>query len=146
MRRARQRWADEARPRYAAIVAAWAARDKSGTPATQLLDGASEIAQAAADHYLTIQSGILPAAYSSEMLFGAFYNKLVKRKNDPPPLTFLLGYDSEPIHTGCMNRGILPVTPLRETPAVKHGDAKSAVCGHGVWKFAGADYKGRRTK
>ena len=34
MRRARQRWADEARPRYAAVVAAWAARDMCGTPAT----------------------------------------------------------------------------------------------------------------
>jgi hypothetical protein len=27
------------------------------------------------------------------------------------------GYDSEPIHGGCMDRGLLPVTPLRERPA-----------------------------
>jgi hypothetical protein len=32
------------------------------------------------------------------------------------------GYDTGPIHDGCMDRGIYPVTPLRETPAVKRGD------------------------
>jgi pyruvate,water dikinase len=68
-----------------------------GTPAIELVNGASEIAHAAAEHYLTIQSGILPAAYMSETLFGAFYTKLIKRKDDPPSLAFLLGYDSAPI-------------------------------------------------
>ncbi len=95
--RAQARWADEARPRYAAVVGAWAARDLSATPATQLLDGAREIVQAAADHYLTIQSGILPTAYISEALFTNVYNRLIKRKDDPPALTFLLGFDSAPI-------------------------------------------------
>jgi hypothetical protein len=56
------------------------------------------------------------------------------------------GYDTEPIHDGCIDRGILPVTPLRETPAVKRGEHKPPVCRHGVWKFAGADAKRRRTK
>lgn len=56
------------------------------------------------------------------------------------------GYDSEPIHDGCMARGILPVTPLRETEAVKQGKHKPPVCRHGIWKFAGADRKRRRTK
>jgi hypothetical protein len=32
------------------------------------------------------------------------------------------GYDNGPIHDGCMDRGICPVTPLRETPAVERGD------------------------
>ncbi len=48
------------------------------------------------------------------------------------------GYDNGPIHDGCMDRGILPVTPLRETPAVKRGDHKPPCCAHGVWTFAGA--------
>jgi pyruvate,water dikinase len=68
-----------------------------GTPAIELVNGASEITFMAAEHYLSIQSGILPAAYMSETLFGAFYTKLIKRKDDPPPLAFLLGYDSAPI-------------------------------------------------
>jgi phosphohistidine swiveling domain-containing protein len=96
-RRAEARWAHEARPRYDAVIAAWAARDLTTTPATQLLDGTREIVRTAADHYLTIQSGILPVAYESEMLFTAFYNKLIKRKDDPTALTFLLGFDSAPI-------------------------------------------------
>jgi hypothetical protein len=55
------------------------------------------------------------------------------------------GYDTEPIHGGCMDRGILPVTPLRETPAVKRGEHKPPYCRHGVWKFAGADFQNRRS-
>ncbi|HEV3163367.1 MAG TPA: PEP/pyruvate-binding domain-containing protein [Isosphaeraceae bacterium] len=97
MRRAQERWADEARPLYAAVVATWAARDLSATPATQLLDGAREIVRSAAGHYLTIQSGILPVAYMSETIFTRFYTRLIKRKDDPPALTFLLGFDSAPI-------------------------------------------------
>jgi pyruvate,water dikinase len=97
LRRARARWADEARPRYAAVVGDWTRRDLGTTPAVQLLDGAREIGQVAADHYLTIQSGILPVAYMSEMFFTNFYNRLVRRKDDPPALTFLLGFDSAPI-------------------------------------------------
>ena len=97
IKRAQARWADEARPRYAAVVGAWAARDLGATPATQLLDGAREIVQVAADHYLMIQSGILPAAYTSEMFFTNFYNRLIKRKDEPSALTFLLGFDSAPI-------------------------------------------------
>ncbi len=97
MRRAQTRWADEARPRYAAVVADWSARDLSATSASQLLDGTREIVQVAADHYLTIQSGILPAAYSSEMIFNNFYNRLIKRRDEPSALTYFLGYDSAPI-------------------------------------------------
>jgi phosphohistidine swiveling domain-containing protein len=95
--RAQARWTDEARPPYTAVIGAWDARDLSATPATQLLEGAGEIVQAAADHYLAIQSGILPVAYMSEALFTTAYNRLAKRKDDPPALTFMLGFDSAPI-------------------------------------------------
>jgi phosphohistidine swiveling domain-containing protein len=97
MRRAESRWADEARPRYAAAIATLAGRDLTATPATHLVDGTREIVQSAADHYLTIQSGILPVAYESEMLFSLFYNKLVRRADEPTALTYLLGFDSAPI-------------------------------------------------
>jgi Transposase DDE domain len=56
------------------------------------------------------------------------------------------GYDTEPIHGGCMDRGVLPITPLRETPAVKRGDDKPPVCRYGVSTFAGADFKRRAAK
>lgn len=45
-----------------------------------------------------------------------------------------------------MDRGICPVTPLRETPAVKRGEHHAPTCEHGEWTFAGADYKRRATK
>lgn len=97
LRSARTRWADEARPRYAAIVQEWEARNPSTTPAAQILDGAHAIVKAAAGHYLAIQSGVLPVAYMSEAIFTAAYQGLVKRPSDPPALTFMLGFDSLPI-------------------------------------------------
>lgn len=56
------------------------------------------------------------------------------------------GYDNEPIHTGCMDRGVIPVTALRKTPAVVRGDHKPPSCEHGEWTFAGADFKRKATK
>ena len=38
-------------------------------------------------------------------------------------------------------RGIRPVIPLRETPAVKAGKHKPPSCEHGEWTFAGSDAK-----
>ena len=49
------------------------------------------------------------------------------------------GYDNGPIHDGCMDRDVSPVTPLRQTPAVVRDDHKPPSCEHGEWTFAGAD-------
>ena len=97
LRSAETRWADEARPRYAGIAARWAARDLARTPATDLLAGAEEIVEAAASHYVAIQTGILPVSTLSEMAFTFLYNRFCKRAGDPSALSFLLGFDSEPI-------------------------------------------------
>jgi hypothetical protein len=56
------------------------------------------------------------------------------------------GYDNGPIHDGCMDRGVAPVTALRETERVKRGEHKPPCCEHGEWTFAGADYKRRASK
>jgi len=56
------------------------------------------------------------------------------------------GYDNGPIHDGCMDRDICPVTPLRKTPAVVRGDHEPPCCEHGEWTFGGADYKRHATK
>ncbi|MEO8084358.1 MAG: PEP/pyruvate-binding domain-containing protein, partial [Ardenticatenales bacterium] len=97
-RGARSNWADKALPHYGQIAAAWAERDVAAAGAVTLLGGADAITDAAADYYLAIQSGILPIAYIGEALFSIAYNKLAKRKGDPPAVTYLLGYDSKPIH------------------------------------------------
>jgi len=51
-----------------------------------------------------------------------------------------------PFHDGCMDRGVCPVTPLRETPAVKRGEHHGPTCERGEWTFARTDYKRRATK
>jgi pyruvate,water dikinase len=96
MRRAESRWKDEARARYAAVIAQWDARDLTKAPATELLGAARAITREAANHYVTIQSGILPLA-TGDVSFASAYTRLLKRKNDPPALAFLLGFDSAPI-------------------------------------------------
>jgi phosphohistidine swiveling domain-containing protein len=93
---ARQRWEKES-PVYKALVKKWEAADLRTISAVELLDGVRAIVDEAARYYLTIQSGILPAAYMSEAAFTLFYNKLVKRRDDPPAQTFMLGFDSAPI-------------------------------------------------
>jgi len=97
LRSARERWAEQARPHYANVVGAWAARDLATTPATELLAGAREIVKAAAGHYVSIQTGILPAANLGEAAFNYVYNHFIRRQSEPPALTFVLGFDSEPI-------------------------------------------------
>ncbi|MBV9326761.1 MAG: phosphoenolpyruvate synthase [Chloroflexi bacterium] len=94
---AQARWEHGGRPHYANLTARWGAQDLANTPAADMLEGAREIVQAAADHYLTIQSGILPAAYMSEAAFTLVYERLIRRAGEPPALTFMLGFDSTPI-------------------------------------------------
>ena len=94
---AQSRWADQARPHYARVAADWGARDLQAMPASELVKAPREIVRAAADHYLTIQSGILPAAFTSEALFTLAYDRLAKRADDPPAVTFMLGFDSAPM-------------------------------------------------
>lgn len=97
MRSAHSRWAADARPHYASVIAACSERDLDAASTMQLLVASHQIVTVAADHYLTIQSGILPVAYTTETFFTWLYNMLLKRKADPPALTFLLGFDSAPI-------------------------------------------------
>ncbi|GAA2432389.1 PEP/pyruvate-binding domain-containing protein [Actinomadura vinacea] len=93
LRTAPQRWR-EAHAAYAAVIDRRRAVDE--TSAAELLAGVREIVEVAARYYLTIQGGVLPAAYMSESLFASVY-KLAKRRGDPPALTFLLGFDSKPV-------------------------------------------------
>jgi phosphohistidine swiveling domain-containing protein len=94
---AQSRWADQARPRYAKVVADWGSGDMRAMPASDLVTASREIVRAAADHYLTIQSGILPVAFMSEALFTLAYNRVAKRADDPLAVTFMLGFDSAPM-------------------------------------------------
>jgi rifampicin phosphotransferase len=96
LRSSQRRW-QEARSRYAAVVKRWQTVNLTSASAADLLHGAGEITAEAAQHYLAVQSGILPAAYMSESLFTLVYTRMLKRRTDPAALTFLLGFDSAPI-------------------------------------------------
>jgi Transposase DDE domain len=56
------------------------------------------------------------------------------------------GYDTDPIHHGCMDRSVAPVTALKETERVKRGEHKAPRCEHGQWVFSGADFKRKAAK
>jgi hypothetical protein len=56
------------------------------------------------------------------------------------------GYDIERVYGECADHGVVPVIPLRQTPAVKRGDHHVPCCEHGEWRFAGADYQRQATK
>ncbi|HYL42111.1 MAG TPA: PEP/pyruvate-binding domain-containing protein [Ktedonobacteraceae bacterium] len=96
LRTSQTRW-QESRSRYAEVVSRWQATDLATASADYLLTGARDIITEAAQYYLSVQSGILPAAYMSESLFTLVYNRFLKRRNAPSALTFVLGFDSTPI-------------------------------------------------
>lgn len=86
LRTAEARWAEEARPAYAAVTETWEGRNLSAASTTSLLDGAREILDVAGAYYLTLQSGLLPSAYMTEALFSQVYERLWRRRGDPPAL------------------------------------------------------------
>jgi pyruvate,water dikinase len=97
VRQARGIWQRSALPSYVGLTHRWEAEDLAHIPAARLLGGAHEIVATAARHYLIIRTGILPQAFVTDGLFTAAYDRFVKRRGDPPAVTFLLGFDSAPI-------------------------------------------------
>src|SRR5918995_3886149 len=95
-RSVRKRWREYSHPRYRETVEEWEAKPPEDLPANELLAGVRELLDAGAEYYTSVQT-IIPLAASSETLFTAIYNRLVRREEGPPPQTFLLGFDSMPI-------------------------------------------------
>lgn len=96
LKTAKQRWEKE-HGSYIDLVKHWEETDLATASAEYLFNGVTAITNEAAQYYLTIQGGILPAAYMSELFFTIVYDKLIKCHGDPSAPTFVLGYDSEPI-------------------------------------------------
>lgn len=91
------RWLKVGRPRYIATVKRWQNTHWRQFPSEAILDAARDLLEAAIEAYLSLVSGVLPAAWISEALFTFVYDKLIKRQNDPPAPVFLLGFDNLPI-------------------------------------------------
>lgn len=78
---------------FAAAVAEWEQKPVEPLTPTQLLEGARAIFGATCRYYTEIQT-CLPAASTSDVLFTFVYNRLTRRKQDPPASTFLVGFDA----------------------------------------------------
>lgn len=67
---------------------------------TELIDAVGALLDAGTEYYTAVQS-VIPVAATSEIVFRAFYDRLVRRSGDPAGYTFLLGFDSEPLRAEC---------------------------------------------
>ncbi len=84
-----------ARAKFLATVQIWQARDLAALAPSELLAGVREIFTETALYYNMAQSGTIPTSMISEATFGAFYNLLVKRKNEPKTEAFVFGSENE---------------------------------------------------
>jgi phosphohistidine swiveling domain-containing protein len=89
-------WREFSHPRYERVIKDWSARPVAELSGAELLDGVQALLDAGTVYYTAVQS-IIPLAATSELSFRAYYDKFVRRDGDPPAVTFILGYDSEPI-------------------------------------------------
>jgi len=92
----KERW-QAARQHYLQASQAWQAVEPGSRPAGELVDGLRQIFAATAEYYTVVQSSVIPAAQSSEISFGRYYNALVRRDGDPEPEAFLLGLENKPL-------------------------------------------------
>jgi phosphohistidine swiveling domain-containing protein len=97
LRHSEQRWREGTHVRYVATLECWQARPLSERSAAELLEGPRQIVAEAVHTYNVLQSGILGLAMGNEALFTVLYDRLIKRRDDPPAQAFLLGFDSVPI-------------------------------------------------
>jgi rifampicin phosphotransferase len=141
-----RRWREYSRPLYAGTVEEWEAKPPGDLAATGLLAGVRELLDAGTEYYTSVQT-IIPLAYTSEVLFTAFYNRLVRREGDPPAQTFLLGFDSAPIRAekslydlGTWSRenpdlaGVLSGTPSDRVLDLLQTREPPAGVDEGVWR------------
>ena len=91
-----ERWTEEGRPRYVETITKWRSTEWRELSSTELLEAIDQLAEAAIDAYISLVSGVIPAAWITEALFTLIY-KLVRRRDDPTAPTYLMGFDSLPI-------------------------------------------------
>ena len=90
-------WRHEYHPRYAGLVSQWQTKPIGDLAGAELLTGITELLNEGTRYYTSVQA-VMPPAMTSESVLTSFYDRSVKRKDDPPIVTFMLGFDSLPIH------------------------------------------------
>jgi len=91
-----ERWTEMGRPKYIQFVQSWAEKPWRESSATEILDAARQLTEAAIDAYITLVSGVIPAAWMSEAWF-TFCYRFVRSKGDFEAPIYLMGFDSLPI-------------------------------------------------
>ncbi len=86
-----------ARARYIDVVQQYQARPLADYRSAELLEGARQLTLQAVTLYTVLQTGAIPAASSSEVMFTQAYNRLIKKPGDPEAPVFLMGFESNPI-------------------------------------------------
>jgi phosphohistidine swiveling domain-containing protein len=114
-----------ARQEFVQAIQEWQAKDIAALSPRELLAGAGSLFQASVRLYTHIQAGTVPLSTFSEAAFTQFYNRLVRRKGDPPAIIFLLGSETAALRaekalfdmaTWCRERPAL-ADYLRQAPA-----------------------------
>ncbi len=90
-------WREVAHPRYLETVERWEARSLQDLSTAELLRGIREVLEVATDHLGALMASTMGPSAGSEGLFTRVYERMIKRPQDPPAPTFLLGFDSIPI-------------------------------------------------
>ncbi|MGA2820510.1 MAG: PEP/pyruvate-binding domain-containing protein [Anaerolineales bacterium] len=151
-REAEKRWQQDGLLPYLQVLDRWQAKPLADLTAGEILAAAREILAAAVNLYTIIQSGVIGNAVLSEALFSRVYDRLMKRPDDPPALTYLLGFDSTPILAekslydlaeACRARpslvAYLSHTPARQAATQLQGEQAPDAVEAGEWK----EWRGR---
>ncbi|MDR3575930.1 MAG: PEP/pyruvate-binding domain-containing protein [Anaerolineaceae bacterium] len=91
-----KRWL-QARNHYIDVINSWQRRPLVDYSAVELLSGVRQLTREMAHLYTVLQSGSIPAASTSEIIFTEIYNRIIKKKGDPDAPVFVMGFQSRPI-------------------------------------------------
>ncbi|HMN60790.1 MAG TPA: PEP-utilizing enzyme, partial [Anaerolinea sp.] len=99
----------------AGVVADWEQKDLSSISPGELLEGVRVLFRAAVKYFTVIQT-TLPAASIAEILYGRYYNALVRRKGDPEYTALLFGYETAALRA---EKSLFDIAAwLREVPGL----------------------------
>jgi pyruvate,water dikinase len=96
MKHAERIWRDVYGPRYADAVRQYSGRNPASMNADSIVSAVEEIIGRSTEYYTAVQA-LLWSVVPSELLFTWFYEKFVRRSDEPATLLFLLGEDSIPV-------------------------------------------------
>lgn len=91
--------AEEVRVKSREIVTKWCEMELASMKATELLTGVRELFEVSLEYLNVSVAKPIPQSNFSEFFFSSFYNALIKHKEDPVPMTFLLGLENLPLQT-----------------------------------------------